>query len=131
MVSPYAYTKSRNDNIHCDTTEIITFNNQSNISKYTYLDVDVKNLATTTSIITFENLTTGEVIKIKNIESNECIRILSEEKEVFSLTNPNKNMFPNIEYDRHFLRLCYGVNRVKITGKCKCSFRHIARKLIV
>ena len=128
LLSPYAYTPIYVDKKVCKDSYKFEIMNNSNVDDYCYLDVDIKQLGTTPIKIT--NLSTGENIKINNIELNEEIRVLSDYKEIYSLTNVNKNMFTNIEYDKNFLRLKYGNNRMKIEGNCICTFTYQIRMFI-
>lgn len=125
LLSPYAYTNIRSDEKKVIGERIIEITNKSNIDDYCYLDVEIKQLGITPIEIT--NLTTGEKITINGMQLNEEVRILSEYKEIFSTTNPDKNMYANIVYDKYFIRMKYGKNRIKVTGNCLIYFRHQAK----
>ena len=128
LVSPYAYTVIYTDKKVITSNKIIEIMNKSNVYDYSYLDVEIKQLGT--SPIKIENITTGESIKINNIMLNEEVTVLSEYKEIFSSTNLDKNMFKNIEYNKHFLRMRYGKNRIKVTGNCICLFRYQSKMFL-
>lgn len=125
LLSPYAYSNIRSDEKKINGEKIIEIINKSNAEEYCYLDIEIKQLGVTP--IKIVNLTTGENIIINNMDLNEEVQILSEYKEIYSTTNPSKNMYKNIQYNKHFLRMKYGKNRIKVTGNCLCYFRHQAK----
>jgi len=125
LLSPYCYTNIRSNEKKITTERIIEITNKSNADEYCYLDVEIKQLGI--SPINITNLTTGESIVINGMALNEEVQIVSEYKEIFSTTNPTKNMYANIVYNKHFLRMKYGKNRIKVTGNCLVYFRHQAK----
>lgn len=122
LLDPYAYSPILNSYNEIIDNEIITINNNTNVEEYTHLDVLITQQGTTP--IEIRNLSTGESVKINNLELDEEIEIDSEGREIFSKTNPSKNVFKDFEYNKYFPRLKYGRNRIKIIGTCTIIFRH-------
>lgn len=122
MFTPYAYSPILNSYNEIIDNEIITINNNTNVEEYTHLDVLITQQGTTP--IEIRNLSTGESVKINNLELDEEIEIDSEGREIFSKTNPSKNVFKDFEYNKYFPRLKYGRNRIKVIGTCTIIFRH-------
>lgn len=128
LLYPYVFSIIHTNQKYVTESKEIEINNISNIDDYCYLDVDIIQRGTTP--IEIINRTTGEKIKINNVDQNEKIRIDSEYKEIYSLTNTDKNMYQNIEYDKHFLRMRYGVNRYLVKGNCICNFQYRVKKFL-
>ena len=104
-----------------ETTTIIELNNLSNINRNYRpkiefevvggTDVQIKNLSNGGEIFKFEGLTVGEVISVDN--ENEVI--------VSSLFGSN----PFSKFNKNWLELVYGTNRLEVSGKIKLFTKSI------
>lgn len=100
---------------------IIELENMSNVLKYYYPVVEIK-VVEGTSEIKIENLSDGgRLFKFDGLVGNEVISI-DNENEIMITANPIRdNIFS--KFNRNWLRLVYGVNRLKVTGSCKLKFK--------
>lgn len=98
-----------------ETTTIIELNNQSNINRnyrpkiefevVEGTDVQIKNLSNGGEVFLFEGLTVGEIISVDN------------ENEVVISSLVGSNLFA--KFNKNWLELVYGTNRLEISGKIK------------
>ncbi|MEC5219916.1 distal tail protein Dit [Bacillus atrophaeus] len=116
--SPYAY--SRNTTTHTfnvsSGAEVIELNNKGDVTIFPTIeilkigdgDIKIENLSDYTEPFLFNDLKDNEILKIDG------------DKEII-----DSNLFGNERYDDfndNYLKLSYGKNRLKVTGKCKLRF---------
>lgn len=77
------------------------------------------------------NRTNNNVITVKNVKHNEEIILEGETREIYSVTNPNENMIPRLEYSKDYLLLNYGENEILVEGDCQIEFEFQCPMLIV
>jgi len=119
--SPYAFSPTYIDVYSYDTfpTETIALNNYSNVNKYFYPEVEITMIDDTDVIIT--NLTNGgEQFTFSELEVGEVVYINNQSKQIIS-SLPNTYRLNN--FNKKWLRLVEGVNRLKITGKVRVVFK--------
>ncbi len=98
------------DNI---TTQIITLENKSNV--YDIYKPEIQFTMAGSTSVKLENLTRGgEVMEFTNIQNNEILYCNCETERIFS--NLSDTRLQNLS-DKRFLKLAYGVNQIRITGK--------------
>lgn len=120
-ICPYAYTPVMISNIRVTGNKIVKLDNKSNINEKVYLDIYIEKLNSSGNIEII-NMKNGNSFKIKSLDVGEQIRILGDGlMEVESLTNPNRNMFKDLEYKK-FPYIDYGSNPIKIIGDCRIKF---------
>ena len=114
MSDYYAYTP-----VDINTYDLIHKNymyidlaNKSNIRKDAPLDIVFK--ANEDGDFKITNNRNGQVYIQKDVLKNEIIRIYGETHEVVCLNNENKNVFKNKDGD--WIKLSYGINRLKLEG---------------
>lgn len=122
MVSPYAYSRVYVDNNMVTGSKEITIVNKSTLKDKVYLDMTiVKNGGEQVKV---ENLTTKDYMIFNNLDLKEEVKVLGEGcLEVTSVTNADKNIFNDVEYNS-FISLKCGKNIIKVTGECKIDFKY-------
>lgn len=131
--SPYVWTIPYIESFNLlnnNTTTIIEIENNSNVLEYFYPKMEISLLqlngsATNTKQVKIKNLSDGGrefILGIKNnLVGNEVIGIDCE-NEIIKTANPiHSNVFS--KFNRNWLRLVYGVNRLEVTGKCQLGFK--------
>ncbi len=99
------------DNI---STTVKDFENKSNVIKYYYPEIWIKSLdGGTISLINHSD--NNREFKFDNLFANETIYINNQFKQIES-DIPSK--YRLADFNRNWLRLVYGVNKIGITGKC-------------
>lgn len=95
------------------TTQIITLENKSNV--YDIYKPEIQFTMAGSTSVKLENLTRGgEVMEFTNIQNNEILYCNCETERIFS--NLSDTRLQNLS-DKRFLKLAYGVNQIRITGK--------------
>ncbi len=102
------------------TSTIIELSNKSNIEKYYYPEIEFQLQDDSTSV-KLENLSDGgRVFEFTNLQTNETVYVNNATKHIISDTGLYR--LSNLT-NKQFLRLIYGVNQIKVTGKCTLQFR--------
>ncbi|MCG8482588.1 MAG: hypothetical protein MJA31_04695 [Clostridia bacterium] len=92
---------------------IIELENKSNILEYYKPQIEISMKGSTG--VKFENLTDGgRTFELTNLYDDEVIFIDNEREIVYSPLSDTR--LSNL-VDKRFLRLAYGINRIKVTGK--------------
>lgn len=114
--SCYAWSPTYIDNFNLgdnNTTQIIELENRSNVLKYYHPKVEIEFIDTDVQI---KNLSDGgRVFELKDLKSNEIVSI-DNENQIMISNNPLSNPFS--QFNRNWLRLVYGVNRLEVKGRC-------------
>ncbi len=130
--SPYAWSPIYIEtfNLLNDTTKIIELDNMSNVTKYHYpkIEISLLNLdgsATNTKQVKIRNLSDGGrelILGVKNdLVGNEVIS-MDCENEIIKTANPiHSNVFS--KFNRNWLRLVYGKNRLEVNGRCSLKLK--------
>ena len=87
--------------------------NLSNANKPVFIDIDIINNSTSSGNITIENPLTDKKLVINNIYAEEEVYVTGDTSELYSLTTPDRNLYPFISGE--FIDLAYGRNKIKIT----------------
>lgn len=119
MTRPSYITYDLSDN---ETTTIIEVENRSNVVEY-YKPIMEIELQGDTNTFKAKNLSImGEETIFQNLTQGETLCVDNENEEILSSTGNER--ITNFNFI--FTKLCYGINRIEITGKCiltfKCSF---------
>lgn len=120
LSAPYAYSNQLIDYYRVMGSKIVDLYNGSNLSKFIYPDLEFELLDDCTSV-TIENLTLNQVMHFENLNKKDVIYVYNKDlKDVMSKVNKNRNVFKN--FNKEWIKLVYGKNRIKITGKVKIRF---------
>lgn len=126
-LAPYGYSYPKSDiyypssiihnNIH---NSIITIENKSNILDYYYPKLRFEMLDA--GDLTIQNLTVkGETFKFTGLQQGEIIYIDNESRYIESSLQ-SQGIFRRGNFNKSYLRLTRGKNRLKITGNANLSF---------
>lgn len=117
--SPYAWSPiyvNSYDLSTNTTTTIIELDNLSNINKNYRPKIEIELVGGETGV-QLRNLSNGgQIFKFEGLSANERVSI-DNENEVIKSDIPLSNPF--LKFNRNFLELVYGTNRIEVTGKCK------------
>ena len=98
------------------TTQIIELENRSNVLKYYKPKIEIE-LVNNNTDVSLKNLSNGgEIFSFTGLKPNEIISI-DNENEFIKSNNQLSNPFS--KFNRKWLKLVYGVNRLEVTGQCK------------
>lgn len=116
LSAPYAYSNVLIDSYKVIGQRIIDIYNGSDIEEFIYPDIQFELLGDCKNI-TIENLTLGETMTFQNLANNEVVYVYNDKiKDVVSKVDKRRNIFKN--FNRKFISLAYGKNRLRITGDC-------------
>ncbi|EGT3606896.1 hypothetical protein FKF97_10865 [Clostridium perfringens] len=120
LSAPHAYSRLLTDEYHVLSQKTVYINNDSDIQDFIYPDIEFEMLDDCTDLI-IENLTIGEKMEFNNLEKGEKIKVYNDGlKDMLSLVDRSRNIFE--KSNKYFIKLVYGRNRIRITGKCKIKF---------
>lgn len=121
--APYPYSAIMTSILTVRGSKIIELENKSNLNKNVYLDMDIEKTVANGNVEII-NRRIEKKFKVKNIALKEQIKVLGDGAlEVESITNPNRNVFKDLEYNS-FPYLVYGKNRIEVIGDCKIRIRY-------
>ena len=123
-IYPYAFSSIISTQLKINQNKTFKLENKSNINnKKVYLDIDIKKTSSSGSV-TIKNKRINKYFTINNLELNEEIQIKGDGCfEILSLTNADKNLFNDVEYDS-FPYLVYGTNEMEVIGDCKIQIKY-------
>ncbi len=103
-----------------NTTKNIILENKSNIEEYVYPELWIQSLGDNNTIKLKNISCGGKEFIIENLEENEIIYINNKLKQI-------ETNLPSIyrlkDFNRSWLSLGYGINNIKVTGKCLVKTR--------
>ena len=130
MGVPHVYSPVYLTPVRVNGSKIVEVFNKSSVKKVVYLDMEIQQLGENGDVIEIINRTNGTSMKLKNIDKNEVIQVLGEDvREVYSKTNPDKNIYKDMEYT-DFMKINYGKNNIEIKGKCKVNVKYQLPKIL-
>ena len=129
-IYPYAFSPLIVSRYVVSGTKTIKLQNKTNINnKNVYLDLTIKKTKNSGNV-TIKNKRTNKYFTINNLALNEEIKVLGESaKEVISITNKNKNLFDDLDYNS-FPYLVYGANEIEIIGDCEIQIEYQCPKAL-
>jgi hypothetical protein len=132
LASPYAYSPVQTEAflIQTDNSKLFPLRNVATADEPVYSRIRIIGFQKTGDV-KITNRTTNNVITIKNVKHNEEIILEGETREIYSVTNPNENMIPRLEYTNDYLFLKYGENEIFVEGDCQIEFEFQCPMLIV
>lgn len=102
------------DLLENNTNTVIELENKSNLSGYYYPKIEIQ-MGESTGI-SLKNLSdNGRIFSFSNLENNEIISIDNDKKIIKS---DFIGMYRYNNFNKNWLRLVYGINRLEVTGKC-------------
>lgn len=104
-------------NLSNNTTLTITLENKGNIHKYYYPKIEIVNLDSNQEIILKNLSDNGREFRIKDLHLNEVVGF-DNDKEIIVSSLEYDNIYRLSDFNKNWLRLVYGKNRIQITGKC-------------
>lgn len=129
MASPYGYSVLKNSEFRVSGSKAVILSSKHNVGKYNEIDIEfILDEGQTTLII--ENETTGQRMEFTDLDSSCRHAYVYNEgmKHVVSKSNPSVNMIP--KFNREFIHLAYGDNRIKIIGHGRVRFISQAKVLL-
>lgn len=129
MAAPYGYSVLKNSEFRVNGSKTVVLSSKHNASKYNEIDLEFVLDAGQSSLV-IENQTTGQRMEFKNLDDTcRHVYVYNEGmKHAISKTNPSVNMIP--KFNREFIHLSYGDNRIKITGSGRVRFISQAKVLL-
>lgn len=119
--SPYAYSPMyiNTYDYKISKTNILEIDNTTNVKKYYYPEIEIEMVnGTEISIINLTNK--GEEFKFTNLKKGEIIYINNDMQEIESSL---KDTWRLSNFNKNWLKLVKGVNRLKINGNVKVAIR--------
>lgn len=118
--APHGYSNPLISTYRVKGEKQIKLYNNSNLDDIVYPDIEFELLNNTTSL-EIRNESIGQSIIFNDLEPNEHIFVYNDMlKDVVSMTDKNRNIFN--KFNKEWLKLRYGKNRIKIIGECKIKF---------
>lgn len=119
--SGHGYSVLQNTDVRVNGTRTVTLHSKHTVGKYNEIDIEIK-LADNETDLTIENLTTGQKMVLQNVPQ-ECrhIRIYNDKlKHIANMDNASQNLRPY--FNKEFIHLSYGKNKIKVTGVGQVRF---------
>ena len=118
--APHAYSNQLIDYFRVSNEKKVEIYNNSNLEKFIYPDVEFELLNGTTRLEII-NESINQRVVFNGLEPNEHIYVYNDGlKDVVSLKDNNRNIFN--KFNKEWLKLKYGRNRLKIIGDCNIKF---------
>ena len=101
------------------TSEILIWENRSNYENYIYPELQIESIDGGT--IKLENLQDGgRITQINNLQAGEIVTL---ENDIQFIETNTTGIYRLKDFNRNWLRLIYGQNQIKVTGKCRIILR--------
>lgn len=119
LSSGCSYSTVAHHNMQVTTTYTMDIYNKSNVGQYIYPDINfITQFSTAKGNIKITNETLGETMEFKNLPTASEFMCYNEGiKQVVSVTDKDLNVQPL--FNKKWLRLAYGRNRIKVQGQCQ------------
>jgi predicted phage tail component-like protein len=102
------------------TTTTLEIDNLSNVNKYYYPEIEFEMVGSTA--ISLKNLSDGgRIFSFTGLNTDETVYVSNQEGYRFVKSDTNLNRLGN--FNKNWLRLAQGVNRIEVTGQCKIQLR--------
>lgn len=119
LSAPYGYSNQLISPYYITKEKIINVYNGSDLDNLIYPDIEFELLGDCRDVV-IQNLTLNQTMEFHDLEKNDVIRVYNDGiKDVISKKDKNRNIYKN--FNRKFLALTYGKNRIKIIGNCKIN----------
>lgn len=123
--SPYAYTPAyiyTYNFVNSGGVDIIEIENLTNVEKYYYPEIEI-NMTNSTSV-SIENLSdSGETFTFSNLTIGETIYVNNESEQIE--TSLGSNVYRLGDFNKNWLKLVQGVNRLRIIGEVNLNIKCI------
>lgn len=120
LSAPYGYSNQLINFYEVRGKKIIDIYNNSNLDQFIYPDIEFE-LLSSDGNIEIINSTTNQKVIFTNLDDYEHIYVYNDAlRDVVSLKNNDKNIYKN--FNKEWMKLAYGKNRIKIIGNCKIKF---------
>ena len=98
----------------------VKIHNKCNIYKYFYPEIEILVASTTPSTITFTNTNdSNRITSFGGFSNAETIYVNNDKKQI--ITDIDSYLYD--DFNKNWLRLVQGDNKISITGKCIATFR--------
>jgi len=120
---PYALTQEEEIVIDLSTntsSTTVKLYNKDNVHKYYYPEIEISVVSAAPSVITFTNTSdTNRLTSFGGYVAGEIIYANNDRKQIIS----NLGTYLYDDFNKNWLRLVQGDNKISITGKCVVTFR--------
>lgn len=130
LASPYCYSPIQTEAFLIQENKVFPLRNVATADEPVYSRIRIIGFGKDGDV-KITNRTTNNVITVKSVKVNEEIILEGETKEIYSVTNPNENMIPRLEYTKDYLLLPYGESEIYVEGNCQIEFEFQCPMLIV
>lgn len=118
--APHAYSNQLVDYFRVNGEKRVEIYNSSNLEKFIYPDIEFELLKGTTRLEII-NESINQRVVFDGLEFNEHIYVYNDGlKDLLSMKDKNRNIFN--KFNKEWLKLNYGRNRLKIIGECNIKF---------
>lgn len=116
LSAPYAYSNQMIDYVHVSNQKDIIIINNSNVQRFVYPDIEFK-LGNSIDLEII-NMTLGESMKFTGLSKDEHVYCYNDGlKYLESKVDKTRILYEN--FNKKWLRLSYGKNRIRIKGDCQ------------
>ena len=129
MASPYCYSPVQTESFLIEGQKIFPLRNVATADEAVYPRIRI--IGRENGSVKITNRTNNNQLVVTNIQKDEDIIVEGETREIYSITNPEENMFPRLEYSKDYLFLNYGENEIVVEGNCQIEFMFQCPMIIV